>query len=136
MESNGMSCMSVLIVEDDESIRTALSEVLRDEGFEVFEAENGSEGLKILETIPRPCLILLDFMMPVMNGQEFMQKKQHNDIIAGIPVVLVSAFGDRSNSIGAVGFIKKPIEFDNLMRFLRRYCTDKKAAENSNSCGE
>lgn len=121
-------CTCVLIVEDDEPIRTILSEILRDEGFDVFVAENGNEGLKILETMPRPCLILLDFMMPVMNGQEFMKKKQRDDLIASIPVVLVSAFEDRSKAIGAVGFVKKPIEFDGLMRFLRRYCTNKTEA--------
>lgn len=118
-------CKTVLIVEDDEAIRTILSEVLRDEGFDVYTAENGEDGLKLLDTIHRPCLILLDFMMPVMNGQEFMEKKKQDDLIAGIPVVLVSAFEDRSKAIGAIGFIKKPIEFDGLMRFLRRYCNEK-----------
>lgn len=121
-------CTSILIVEDDESIRTILSEILYDEGFDVFVAENGNEGLKILETIPRPCLILLDFMMPLMNGQEFMQKKQHDDLIAGIPVVLVSAFEDQSKEVGAVEFVKKPIELDGLIRFLKRSCINKAKA--------
>lgn len=125
MELKYQGCKSVLIVEDDEAIRTVLSEVLRDEGFKVFTAINGQDGLKILDTIPRPCLILLDFMMPIMNGREFMEKKQQDDLIAGVPVVLISAFEDRSQSVGAVGFIKKPIEFDSLMRFLRRYCSEK-----------
>lgn len=125
MEAQNGNCKSVLIVEDDEAIRIALSEVLHDEGFEVFTATNGQDGLNVLDTIPRPCLILLDFMMPVMNGREFMEKKQQDDLIAAIPVVLISAFEDRSKAIGAAGFLKKPIEFDGLMRFLRHYCNEK-----------
>lgn len=119
-------CKSVLIVEDDESIRTILSEIIQDEGYQVFTAENGAAGLKILDSIPRPCLILLDFMMPVMNGKEFMEKKRQNDLIAAIPVVLVSAFEDRSKAIGAVGFVRKPIDFDCLMKLLTCYCNGKK----------
>lgn len=136
MENNYESCKSVLIVEDDEAIRTILSEVLRDEGFDVFMAENGKDGLKILDTIPRPCLILLDFMMPVMNGREFMEKKQRDDLIAAIPVVLISAFEDRSKAIGAVGFIKKPIEFDGLMRFLKQYCNERSTGKSINKPSE
>lgn len=123
------NCKSVLIVEDDEIIRTLLSEALREEGLDIYEAENGQDGLNILDTMPRPCLILLDFMMPVMNGREFMEKKQQDDLLSAIPVVLVSAFEDRSKSIGAIGYVKKPIEFDSLMKFLTRYC-DEKNTEN------
>lgn len=123
---------SVLTVEDDETIHALLSETLRDEGFDVYAAENRPDGLKIIDTIPRLYLTLLDFMMPVMNGREFMEKKQHDDLFAPIPVVPVSAFENRPRSIGAVGFIRKPIEFDCMMKFLIFYCNEKNnVVENS-----
>lgn len=125
------TCHSVLIVEDDEAIRTILKEILENEGYEVFTAENGKVGIEILQKIARPCLILLDFLMPVMNGKEFMEAKRQDDLIAPIPVVLVSAFEDRSKDIGAQGFVKKPIDFDCLLRFLGKYCHRKNEAGNT-----
>lgn len=125
------TCHSVLIVEDDESIRTILKEILENEGYEVFTAENGKVGIEVLQKIARPCLILLDFLMPVMNGKEFMEAKRQDDLIAPIPVVLVSAFEDRSKDIGAQGFVKKPIDFDCLLRFLEKYCHRKNEAGNA-----
>ena len=111
-------CNSIIIVEDDEPIRTILKEILVMDGYNVYTAENGKVGLEILHQIPGPCLILLDFMMPVMDGKEFMISKRQDDLIAPIPVILVSAFEDRSKDIGAQGFVKKPIDFDCLFRFL------------------
>ena len=121
-ECGAVSCQSVLIVEDDEAIREALQMALELEGYQVFTAGDGQEGLEVLERIPRPCLILLDFMLPVLNAPGFMAAKKQNDAIATIPVVLVSAYGDRAQSIGASGFVKKPIDFDSLMRFVKQHC--------------
>lgn len=128
---NSKTCHSVLIVEDDESIRTILKEILEDEGYQVYTAENGKVGIEVLQKISRPCLILLDFMMPVMNGKEFMEAKRQDDLISPIPVVLVSAFEDRSRAIGAQGFVKKPIDFDCLLRFLGKYCHRKNEARDT-----
>jgi CheY-like chemotaxis protein len=130
VNSISKTCYSVLIVEDDESIRLILKEILEDEGYEVFTAENGKVGIDFLKKFTRPCLILLDFMMPVMDGKEFMEAKRQDDLIAPIPVVLVSAFEDRSRDIGAQGFVKKPIDFDCLLKFLDKYCHRKKDFSN------
>ena len=67
-------------------------------------------------------LILVDWNMPVMNGLEFLAAKKQEDALAAIPVCIVSGVADRPEMSGAVGFVKKPIEFDGLLRFVRRYC--------------
>jgi CheY-like chemotaxis protein len=86
----------VLIVEDDEAIRETLRELLEFEGFEVATAANGREAVSQLQRTERPCLILLDLMMPVMNGWEFLRKRREDLTIATIPVVVV--FGLRSRN--------------------------------------
>lgn len=122
MTSDTERCKGVLIIEDDEGIRDALRLALEFEGFQVITAENGIEGLSILRNGPRPCLILLDFMMPLMNGQEFAEELRIDDVLATIPVVVVSAYGDKANMIQSSGFIKKPIDLDRLMVFVNQYC--------------
>lgn len=116
-------CKSILIVEDDLDIRTTLKQILEFEGYSVFTATNGKEGLEELGKIPRPCVILLDMMMPIMNGWEFMKAQKEDVLLATIPVVIVSAAGERASSTpGAAGFIKKPIELNHLFDFVKRYC--------------
>ena len=74
--------------------------------------------------MPKPCLILLDLLMPVMNGMEFLEAKSHEVSIASIPVCIVSAVPKQRDQYPAVGFVKKPIEFDGLLNFIRNYCGD------------
>jgi CheY-like chemotaxis protein len=69
-----------------------------------------------------PCLILLDLMMPIMNGWEFLEAQQATEVLASIPVVVVSAAGDKARSAKAHGFIKKPIEVEGLLKMIKRYC--------------
>ena len=127
-------CKSVLIVEDEPSIRENLQLLLEMEGYSVFTATNGEEGLKVLHTIPRPCLILLDLLMPVMNGMEFLEAKSHEDAIAAIPVCIVSAVANKPDMSNAAGFIKKPIELDGLLKFIRSHCgTPLKESQNLNT---
>src|SRR4051812_37667489 len=99
-----MRCQSVLIVEDERDIRDTLEEVLKYEGFSVHSSSNGQEALTLLKTIERPCLILLDMMMPVMNGWEFLQMQRQDEILATIPVVVVSAGGEKAQAPGAIHF--------------------------------
>ena len=119
-----MSCKSILIVEDDADIRESLHDVLEVEGYEVFAVANGQEALDRLKILPTPCLVLLDLMMPVMNGWEFLEAKQGDLKIAPIPVVIVSAVIDqaKAKSKAAAGFIKKPIELNTLLEVVRQYC--------------
>lgn len=124
-----MTCRSILIVEDEESIRENLKDLLDLEGYEVFTASNGEEGLDVLRTMPRPCLVLLDLLMPIMNGTEFLEAKYHEDSIASIPVCVVSGVADKPRVAGVTAFVKKPIEFDAFLKFVKNYCGDPKLAK-------
>lgn len=117
-----MSCNTILLVEDDADIRATLKEVLELEGYSVVPAANGKEAFQQLDSMIRPCLILLDLMMPVMNGWEFLKTLHENARHSGIPVVVVSAAGDKAKSAKAQGFVKKPIEVDALLEMIRQYC--------------
>ncbi len=120
-----VKCKTVFIVEDDSSIRETLQQVIEYLGFKVVTANNGQEGLEKLATIERPCLILLDLMMPVMDGWQFLQAKREQDIITTIPVVIVSAyFHARNNQLpeGVKSIIKKPVNIDMLIEQVTEYC--------------
>ncbi len=118
-----MTCNKILLVEDDVDIRTTLKEVLELEGYDVVPAGNGKEAFDALTQMKEhPCVILLDLMMPIMNGWEFLEAQQSTQNLAAIPVVVVSAAGDKARSAKAHGFIKKPIEVDGLLRMIKKYC--------------
>jgi CheY-like chemotaxis protein len=73
--------------------------------------------------MPRPCIILLDLLMPVMDGSEFLRAKGDDDLIAAIPVAIVSGVSERPELTGgAVGFLRKPFDFEGLLRFIGPYC--------------
>jgi CheY-like chemotaxis protein len=112
---------SVLVVEDDLDIRSALHGFLSDEGYRVFTAENGKAGLQVMEK-EKPGLVLLDLMMPVMNGWEFLEEKSHNPTTAKTPVLVISAVPGNPSIPGALGFLKKPIDLDRLIDFVELYC--------------
>jgi CheY-like chemotaxis protein len=112
----------VLIVEDDRDIRESLQEILEFEGYEVLTATNGKEGVEALSRMPRPCLILLDLMMPVMNGWQFLEAQKSNHCLATIPVVVVSAVSERDKAAGAAAFIKKPVDLESLLKTVEKYC--------------
>ncbi len=124
------SCQSILVVEDDEAICQAIKELLELEGYSVVTARNGKEALDLIKTLTHPCLILLDLMLPVMNGWELLNhlKGCSSDMLASIPVVITSAAGTAAMSAAkqAEGYIKKPIDIDILLRMVQKYC---KAAE-------
>src|SRR6188474_3470219 len=82
---------SLLIVEDDKEIRDTLRFVLEQEGFEVSVAGNGVEALALLPHITKPSLILLDIMMPQMNGTEFADILDKDPLYSSIPVVVLTA---------------------------------------------
>jgi CheY-like chemotaxis protein len=121
---DGRTCTTVLIVEDDEDIRACLQEALEEEGYTTAGAANGREAFAQLENLHRPCLILLDLMMPVMNGKEFLSALRADDMLAPIPVVIVSAWPTEARGTpGANGFIRKPIDLGMLLDVVRRYCS-------------
>jgi CheY-like chemotaxis protein len=116
-------CNSILIVEDEDSIREALKLVLEYEGYQVREASNGKEALEILPSMPKPCMILLDLMMPIMDGWKFTEVLAADVMLAAIPVVVVSAFTDKVKTVKCNEFVKKPVNLDLLIPIVHRYCS-------------
>jgi CheY-like chemotaxis protein len=112
---------NILIVEDDEDIRAAMAELLESEGFEVAVASNGKEGLEVLGQIGPPCLVLLDLMMPVMNGEDFLRQVRKDPALDLIPVIIVTASG-RTPLPGTQGILKKPFEINDLFATVSMYC--------------
>lgn len=113
----------VLVVDDDADIREALADLLTDRGFVVITANNGADALQLLRTLDGPpSLILLDIMMPVMNGYEFLDQQLGDPALASIPVAIITAGHaiDRSRLAGAVPILSKPINVPLLMDTLRR----------------
>lgn len=123
-----MKCKSILIVEDNYDIRETVEDVLRTEGYLVYSVSNGREALRALRNMPGPCLILLDMMMPLMNGWEFVQAKKANAVFAEFPVVVISALNARlalnneSTLVDACGYLQKPIDLEPLMEIVRYHC--------------
>ena len=114
---------SILVVEDDQTIREALKLFLEVEGFDVLTAGDGQQALDTLSRSPiKPRLILLDLMMPIMDGYEFLSQRLQNSELKTIPVVAVSAFSSPSEELGAQGFVKKPVDLHDLMQFVERFC--------------
>ncbi|HYI02538.1 response regulator [Hyalangium sp.] len=112
---------SILIVEDDEDIRAAMAELLESEGFEVAVASNGQEGLEVLSQMGPPCLVLLDLMMPVMNGEDFLRHVRQDPVLNPVPVVIVTASG-RPPLPGTQGILKKPFEITDLFATVTLHC--------------
>jgi len=113
---------NILLIEDEVDIRTILKDALAWEGYHVYTASNGKEGMEILPEIPAPCLILLDLMMPVMNGWEFADALEMDSAYGDIPIVTLSAFSDPGKRIRAAGSIKKPVDWDALFALVRKHC--------------
>src|SRR5438067_8037587 len=115
---------SVMIVEDDPDTREMLERFLQLEGFDVRTAANGELALKALEADSSLCVILLDLMMPVMNGWQFRQAQASDPKLARIPVVVVTASGSREDIpvIEADGWLSKPVDFDRLLATIEPLC--------------
>jgi len=117
-----MICGGVLVVEDDPDIRDAIRQILELEGYKVFTTSNGKEAIDLLRKIESPCLILLDLMMPIMNGWEFLEVQRGNHILADIPVVIATAGTDIKNLPKTAGFMRKPVDLDALLSRVRQFC--------------
>jgi CheY-like chemotaxis protein len=109
----------VLIVEDDDDIRETLQQVLEQEGYVVDTAAHGREALEHLHNGHRPDVILLDLMMPVMDGWQFREAQQHDPQLATIPVVILTAAeGVRSFEPRPRALLRKPIQLPQLFEAL------------------
>jgi CheY-like chemotaxis protein len=110
---------SVLVVDDDLQTRSALAELLRENGLKAHRARNGREAIRKLRSRRKPCLILLDLMMPGMTGWEFLEFHRGPHVLSSVPVVLVTGWVD-TDIAQAKALISKPIEPRRLLRRLKR----------------
>lgn len=117
----------VMLVEDDDNIRESLTEFLEEHGYEIVEAVHGRDALAKLVTLKvRPGIIVLDLMMPIMDGRAFREEQLANPALAGIPVVVVSAYkdvGDHAKVLQVDNHLKKPINLKELLGVVEKYCS-------------
>lgn len=110
--------MPVLVVEDDEEIRELVAELLRDAGFDVDTAKNGQVALDHMAHIGVPAVMILDLMMPVMDGWELRRRMLADPALRGIPVIVVSGAADlaeAAESLEAARIFTKPVRFQLLL---------------------
>jgi DNA-binding response OmpR family regulator len=119
--------VSVLVVDDEHDIREAVAEVLADEGYVVHGASDGAEALRTARAV-RPDIVLLDLMMPGMNGWEFRAAQKCDPDIQDIPVVVLSALG-RVAGMDAAGFIQKPFDLEELLAVVREHAQEEPGVE-------
>lgn len=114
----------IVVVEDDPDISEIVSGVLRSAGFEVSEAADGQQGLDRVDQIGRPCLVLLDLMMPVLSGGEFLDRFRRNEKYAAVPVVIMSAWAQEAEVVRdqSQGFLRKPFSSRALLETVHRFC--------------
>jgi CheY-like chemotaxis protein len=115
----------ILLIEDDDALREVLAEVLADEGYRVECAANGQEALEHLDrSAAPPDLILLDLVMPVMDGWAFRDAQRLNQRLARIPTMVLSASfppdSPRMRALEAQAVLSKPVSVERLMRALQR----------------
>jgi CheY-like chemotaxis protein len=114
----------LVVVDDDPDIREALRDLLEREGYAVHSAENGRHALEMIRTLGDAPVILLDLMMPQMNGWQVLDELRRRG--STLPVIVISAAADSTLQRevlrrGAVAVLRKPFELDALMRAVRRY---------------
>jgi two-component system, chemotaxis family, chemotaxis protein CheY len=116
----------ILVVDDDRDLRELLAAVLSAAGYEVLTAENGAAALSVLRTV-LPDLIILDLMMPVMNGWQFREAQTALPDYAGIPVICLSghhAARHQASALGISACVVKPFEIDDLIAVVNRFFRD------------
>lgn len=112
---------TILVVDDDESHRTLLAELLGDTGYEVLQAKNGREALDLLEH-ELPALVLLDLRMPVMSGWGLLDALRKLPRAASVPILIISAYGFEweAELVGAAGYVSKPVDMPELLATVHR----------------
>jgi CheY-like chemotaxis protein len=122
MNTTNQQPKTILLIEDDHDTRVSIRLTLENQGYFVFTAANGKQGIEILRRIKPPCLILLDVVMPLMNGEEFIAMMEADPALHMIPVVVVSAFPEKAKGIIARSFVQKPIDLKSLIATVQQYC--------------
>lgn len=118
---------TVLVVEDEADVREALREIIEYEGFQVVEAANGKEALDYLRKNTAPCLVLLDLMMPVMNGFDFLAAVKREPTLHQVSVLILSAaardkLDEAMKDSSAKGYLTKPVQLQPLLAAVKMFC--------------
>jgi CheY-like chemotaxis protein len=113
----------ILIVDDDATLRESLRDALEFEGYTVASVEHGAAALQYLKSAGRPCLILLDLMMPVMDGKTFREAMLRDPALASIPVVLITAAGlQMAAGVAVAGVLQKPLRVGTVVALVKQHC--------------
>ena len=120
-------CQTLLIAEDNIDIRESITFILESEGYEVRAAANGKEALEMLKAQEKPTLVLLDLMMPVMTGWEFLERTKMDSNIPEHRVVVLSAVARQKTPEGFTpvatdGQLTKPVDLNRLLSTVRTFC--------------
>lgn len=122
VNESGCEKATVLVVEDDPDALEALGDLLESHGYSVLTARHGAEALDLLGRSALPRLIVLDLLMPTMDGWEFRRRQKNDPRIAHIPVVVVSA-SSAAKPIEADTILRKPVDIDRLLETIARHCS-------------
>jgi CheY-like chemotaxis protein len=117
--------MAVLVVDDDDATAEALCELLEADGFSAVCVPDGQQALDHMRGGDPVCLVLLDLMMPVMNGFEFRDEQLRDASLSGVPVVIVTADlkpAEKARQLRADGYLSKPISPEALLEITNRFC--------------
>jgi CheY-like chemotaxis protein len=109
----------IFIVEDDPDVRMSIAEILTEEGYEVREFATGVETLRELRAGVRPCVVLVDLLMPEMSGQEFLTELHRDPTLEKIPVVMITG---AKTTFTDVEVLRKPFDLSDLIATVNRYC--------------
>lgn len=114
---------NILVVEDNDDVREMMAVTLELEGHAVCTAVNGRDALDKLHIGEKPCVILLDLMMPVMNGWEFRSELERDPELRDVPVVVVSAIGgELAARTHAAAYLPKPVDMEQLLDVVCDFC--------------
>lgn len=112
------AALQILVVDDDDGSRQALTNLLRDEGYSVMELDSATAALEYLHRAAPPQLIVLDLMMPEMDGWDFRMKEKGDEKLASIPVIAVSAAGKLMDVDTS---FRKPLDYKDFLRAVKQY---------------
>jgi len=111
----------VLVVDDDQAIRETLEMALQEHDFRTAAAADGEAALAWLKQNSPPRLILLDLMMPVLDGWQVIERLREDERLARVPVVVITAFSRDLGSAARLPVLRKPIELRDLLNVTNRY---------------